>query len=116
MKNHNVDTLEYENLYAFALGSESIKDFYERSQLISIVIVHELARRLSKLNIMFPVQLIEPIDKMNEEVIILIANINASNIIENQPEIMNPLLLRLMQVNNNKLFHDYINAKVILPN
>lgn len=116
MRKHNVDTLEYQNLYTFISESESEKDFIERSELMSIVIVNELAERLARVHALFPVQLITPIDKMNEEILALVANINMSRFVENQPEILNPLLLRLMQVNNAKLFHDYINAKTILPN
>jgi len=116
MKNNDVDIVEYENLYEFVMASESEKDFLERSKIVSVVIINELASRLSKINAMFPIQLVEPIDNMNEEIICLTANINTTKIVENQPEIINPLLLRLIQVNNQKLFHDYIQAKTILPN
>jgi hypothetical protein len=116
MKNHNVDTIEYDNLYTFIMYSESEIDFIERSQIVSVVIINELANRISKVNAMFPIQLVGLIDKMNEEVLCLTTNINQSKVIDNQPPIMNPLLLRLIQVNNSKLFHDYINAKTILPN
>jgi hypothetical protein len=115
MKN-KVEEVRYDTLYQFAFKSESRSDFVERLQLISASIVSELAERIHQEQPIFPFQIAKIIDKMNEEILCLVENINTAKIVEEQPEVMQPLLLRLIQVNHPKLYMDYAQYKAILPN
>lgn len=106
--------VKYDDIFGFVCLSESKEDYMERLQIISCVILDEVTRRVR--NVIFPYQLVPIIDEMNEEVCGLVNKLNDLHLICDQPEIMNPLLLRLIQANHPKMFSDYIYTKSIRLN
>ena len=113
---YSVEIVQYNQLYEFIQYSESIEDYVERLHVRSSVIILELAHRLEDAQINLALQLVPLIDEMNEEVTELVDRINRTEIIENQVPVMNPLLFRLMEINNDKLYQDYKYAKTVMVN
>jgi len=106
----------YNKLYEFACKAESNEDFVERMHIVSTVIIEELANRLEKANVIVPPMLLDVIDPMNEEVYTLVDNINSTEITEDQHQIQQPLLIRLIHVYHPKMFKDYQYAKYVIRN
>lgn len=116
MKNKDVEILAYENLYQFACKAESHQNFVERLQIVSNTIVLELAERINNYNPQTAFKVAWIIDNLQEEVMGTVRNINTTPIVENQPPVLETLLYNLIQLNNAKLYNDYIYVKRVFPN
>ena len=104
----------YIDLFEFITYSETHSDFVERLTISSSVVVCELSERIKGQDI--PLKVIPIIDEMNLEINLLVANLNSLNLVNNQPELQENLLLRLIENSNERLYSDYVYAKYVLPN
>jgi hypothetical protein len=116
MNSNAVDKIAYNQLYEFILKSESKTEFVERLQTLSTILLQEVTERVVTSNVHHAIQLIPLIDEMNQETMELIDRINNTEIIFEQPPILNTMFLRLIQLYNKKMFADYMYAKTALQN
>jgi hypothetical protein len=114
--NSNVVEVKYDEIYEFVAHSKDTSDFVERLQLVCLIIVNELADRMSEKKLYMPIQIVPLIDEMNEEVVCFVENVNTTKIVDNQPKVEHPLLIRLIQMNSARLYNDYMYAKTALQN
>ena len=116
MKNNQVEELEYENIYKFSCQAENKQDFVDRLKIVSSTIVLELARRINKYQPKTIHKIAKIIDQYNDEIVVTVRNINTTKIIENQPPVMENILMSLVALNNAKLYDAYVYVKKVLPN
>lgn len=107
-------SVNYENIFDFVLSSESTEDFYGRMAEASLIVIKELSIRLE--NCYFPFFATEIIDDLQDEVDDLIAKINNSNIVPQQPVLSSEFFKLMIRFNNPLLYKDYCLTKYVLPN
>lgn len=114
--NNRIAKAEYIRYFSIIANAKDQKDFIERTKLLSNLLIEELANRLSTNNAVLPFQAAEIITGMNEDIVKLITNINAIQVVKNQPEISLDAFINLIKMNNKKLFIDYEYATKVYQN